>query len=196
MERAALGRTALSTSLMLCLACGGSTTVDTDSVAAPDGVAGADARPPAPQVESSAQEDPCACPTLIPDPGDSCSCPDLTCQFSPHYCWRGQATCREGTWTWDYPDNTLCPAELPDEIPTYGTFGMCNGRGSCEYDVDVGCGPAPLTITCGCFDAQFAVTGSERPPLCDCAVIASRGLCEAYGADCDWNQELESCVRL
>lgn len=140
-------------------------------------------------VETTALDDPCVCPDPKQEPPDDCSCSGLTCSFPPAYtaCWRGEATCSpEGHWVRSYPQNTMCPEEPASP-------GLCNGRGTCAYDTDVGCGPARIEASCSCTDASWLAFVSERPPLCDCAAIASRAVCRLYSSDCSWSEENLAC---
>jgi hypothetical protein len=129
----------------------------------------------------------CACPSKAPNPGDACDCPEQSCEFPPSFtaCWRGGATCSaDGHWLYDYPTNDACPAELPANRGT----AYCNGTGSCEYAIDVGCGPVVATLKCGCVDASWMLgaSASELPELCDCTAIATQGVCNLYSRDCTW----------
>jgi hypothetical protein len=139
---------------------------------------------------------PCGCPARTPNPGDACDCPGVTCQFTPNFiaCWRGSATCSEtNRWLYEYVPNDSCPAELP----TGSATPYCSGRGSCEYEVDVGCGPAIAKLLCSCTDAAWMLTlsNAELPELCgDCSGITSEAVCKLYPGSCVWESSGDTGV--
>jgi len=134
----------------------------------------------------AAPDSACTCPLETPYAGDDCACDGLACSFPPSFigCWNGGATCTAGRWSYEYPDNTRCP----EEIPRTGRSGFCSGVGSCTYDIDVGCGPTPLEFRCTCTDAAWMLAYPQLPSLCDCAAIASAGVCDLFGSDCVWSE--------
>ncbi len=136
--------------------------------------------------DAAVASDPCACPTKTPLPGATCDCPGTACQFPPNQiaCRSGAATCSPTyRWTYEYPANDSCPAELPV------TYGLCSGVGSCEYEIDLGCGPAIAKLGCSCLDAAWLVGfgPDELPPVCDCFAITSEAVCNLVSPSCTWN---------
>jgi hypothetical protein len=136
-------------------------------------------------------EDPCVCPAQLPARGDTCDCPELRCSFTPQAfgCWRGEVVCNEDTWQRVDPQNDVpCPSS-PFEIDS----GLCSGEGSCEYEIDLGCGPDVIVFSCECIDYSWYLSRASRPTLCDCAAASTRRLCGLYSGDCTWSSERELC---
>ena len=131
----------------------------------------------------------CGCPARAPDPDTSCPSPGLECMYPRFFCWSGRASCSEnGTWRYDYPSLGACPAELPL------TPSLCEGRGTCAYTVDTGCGPALAEISCACLDASWLWQPMMTPSLCSCSALTSRALCSLYPRDCIWSLASGGCV--
>ena len=168
--------------MALYFACGGHSVQSTQSDdAPPDDAGGTDAGPP---------NDACICPPPTPYPGKECGCPGMACSFPRSFCWHGDAVCStDRQWVWQNPRNTACPVELP----AMRGVALCTGEGSCEYGVDVGCGPTVVTVSCVCVDATWYLSRYDAPPLCECAAIASQALCSLYPIDCTWSKETQRC---
>jgi hypothetical protein len=141
--------------------------------------------------------DPCDCPARTPNHYATCDCPGVTCQFPSNFtaCWPGTATCSASNrWLYEYPPNDSCPAELPTSSAT----AYCSGAGSCEYELDVGCGPAVAKLDCACNDAAWmlGLTNAVLPPLCsDCDAITSEAVCKLYASNCFWQSSGDGACR-
>ena len=136
--------------------------------------------------DAGSMDDSCSCPSSGPHAGDACACGGLTCDYGWNWCYSGEATCADdGRWRW--PSRASCPAEPR-------LYAGCPGEEHCTYAVEAGCGPANLELSCTCVDAQWLLTYVVAPPpLCDCAAITTRGLCEIYSSDCAWSEDEQRC---
>ncbi|HEX6274287.1 MAG TPA: hypothetical protein VFZ53_14700 [Polyangiaceae bacterium] len=179
---AGVARSSVFLAFALSVACGGRSVQSPGrDEAPPENTGGNDAGQP---------EDVCVCPPPTPAPGDECGCPGLECSFPWSFCRHGDAICSpERQWLRQNPQNMQCPAELPPN----GGVALCTGEGTCEYAVDVGCGPAVLEVSCVCVDATWYLSRYDAPPLCRCAAIALEALCGVYSGECTWSEEFQRC---